>query len=118
MIDLLYAKENISKYKFDYLGYQVIVDSIRISEVIESNKLREMIDFYKYLLGKYKNEIKRIKPYLENKKAFTLQEKASKQTYINNLQYFKEILPSIGFILLGLEKQIGIEKSIPINLFI
>ena len=42
MVDLLYAKQNISKYKFDYLGYEVIVDSIRIDEVLNSNVTKEM----------------------------------------------------------------------------
>ena len=36
MIDLLLAEKNISKYKFDYSGYLVIIDRIRTKEVIEN----------------------------------------------------------------------------------
>ena len=45
------------KYKFDYLGYEVIVDSIRIDEVLNSNVTKEMQRFLKYLIEKYEQQI-------------------------------------------------------------
>lgn len=115
MVDLLYAKQNISKYKFDYLGYEVIVDSIRIDEVLNSNVTKEMQRFLKYLIEKYKQQIDIIQ---KNHKAVKLTEKTNKKNIILYLEYLKDILPAIGFINLGLEKQIGIELSIPKKLFI
>ena len=42
MIDLKYAKENINKYKFDYFGYLVIVDTIRTTDIIENGGFYKM----------------------------------------------------------------------------
>ena len=52
MIDLLLAEKNISKYKFDYSGYLVIIDRIRTKEVIENGKLRAMQNHLKMLKSK------------------------------------------------------------------
>lgn len=114
MIDIQYAKDNINKYKFDYLGYLVIVDNIRTKEVIEENKAKNMKFHLDYLLKKYKNELDIINSNIERKMLNKDINKLSKQTIIKKLEYFIEILPAIGFISLGLQKEIGI-NSIPIN---
>lgn len=114
MIDIQYAKDNINKYKFDYLGYLVIVDNIRTKEVIEENKTKNMKFHLDYLLKKYKNELDIINSNIERKMLNKDINKLSKQTIIKKLEYFIEILPAIGFISLGLQKEIGI-NSIPIN---
>ena len=57
-MDLLYAKNNYRKYKFDYEGYLVIIDEIRTIDVLESEDYEKMKRQVKYLKNKYKNELK------------------------------------------------------------
>ena len=109
MINFKYAQENINKYKFDYNGYLVIVDKIRTMEILDENNLKNMKKHLKYLLAKYIKEIEIIKEKSDKKISFDLIEKMSKQYLSKKLEYLIEILPAIGFINLGLEKEIGIE---------
>ena len=106
MIDLKYAKENINKYKFDYSGYLVIVDTIRTADIIENGGFYKMKKQLLYLNKKYEKELLLLNKYLD----------ASTFIYnINNLkglqvkkklEEFNNILPAIGYVNLGLIKEI------------
>lgn len=111
MIDFKYAQDNIYEYKFDYFGYLVIVDQIRILDYFDSKKNNyEKNKFLKQLINKYLNQIKTINMITKNN---TL--KDNKVSIDDKLHYLYEILPAIGFIMLGLSKKIGIESTIPIH---
>lgn len=108
MIDLLLAHENINKYKYDYCGYLVIVDQIRTKEVLLDNKIKKMQNHLKLLKDKYKEELRRISK-LEDKKIFTKSiSKMNKKQLVDELTYIYHRLPAVGYIQLGLEKEIGI----------
>ena len=108
MIDYKYAKENINKYKFDYLGYLVILDSIRTLEIINSNNINEKRQYLKYLQKKYYKEIGLIQKNSKEKIYSKSIDKMNNIQLIEQLNKMHDILPAIGFISLGLEKKIGI----------
>ena len=108
MIDLLLANENISKYKYDYCGYSVIVDQIRTKEVLLDHKINKMKSHLSLLKDKYKEELYRISK-LENTKIFTKNiNRMNKKQLVDELTYIYHRLPAVGYIQLGLEKEIGI----------
>lgn len=115
MIDLQYAKDNINKYKYDYLGYLVIVDGIRTLEVINNDSIKEKQKFLKYLTKKYSKEIKIIAKYIGKNGSIGYINKLNEQQLLDKLNFMYDILPAIGFIILGLEKKIGIENTILIH---
>lgn len=108
MIDLLYAKQNIDKYKFDYQGYLVIVDQIRSDDILESNNPKKIKMHYNYLVEKYKRELCIISK-IEKKRNTKSVSKMSVEQIKEEIKYIVERLPAIGFIILGLEKEIGIK---------
>lgn len=108
MIDFKYAKDNINKYKFDYLGYLVILDSIRTEEIINSSDTNEKKSHLKYLYKRYFNEINVIQKNIKEKIYYKNVEKLTTSQLIEKLNKMCDILPAIGFISLGLEKKIGI----------
>ena len=108
MIDLLLANENINKYKYDYCGYLVIVDQIRTKEVLLENKINKMKNHLTLLKEKYKDELYKISK-LENIKIFTKSvNRMNKKQLEDELTYIYHRLPAVGYIQLGLEKEIGI----------
>lgn len=108
MIDLLQATQNINKYKYDYCGYEVIVDQIRTKEVLIDNQVKKMQNHLKLLKEKYKAEIIKIAK-LENEKVFYKSiMKMNKKQLHDELTYIYNRLPAVGYIKLGIEKQIGI----------
>lgn len=108
MIDLLLANENISKYKYDYCGYLVIVDQIRTKEVLLDNKISKMKNHLSLLKDRYKEELNKISK-LENTKIFTKSiNRMNKKQLVDELTYIYHRLPAVGYIQLGLEKEIGI----------
>ena len=108
MIDLLLAEKNINKYKFDYSGYLVIIDRIRTKEVLENGTIKALQNHLKMLKSKYKDELKRIafieQIEIKNYNVYRL----NKKQLVNELKYIYDRLPAIGYIILGLEKEIGI----------
>ena len=108
MIDLLLAEKNINKYKFDYSGYLVIIDRIRTKEVLENGTIKALQNHLKMLKDKYKDEIKRI-AFIEQIeiKSYNVY-RLNKKQLVNELKYIYDRLPAIGYIILGLEKEIGI----------
>ena len=106
MINLLLAQENINKYKYDYCGYLVIVDQIRTKEVLSNNETNKMKEHLKLLKEKYKKELVKITN-LENKKLSNKNVyKMNKKQLVDELTYIYEVLPAVGYIKLGLEKEI------------
>lgn len=108
MIDLLLAEKNINKYKFDYSGYLVIIDKIRTKEILENGKIKAMQAHLKMLKSKYKNELKKIANIEQKEIKFMNVNKLNKKQLIDELTYIYNRLPAIGFIILGIEKEIGI----------
>ena len=108
MIDLLLAEKNINKYKFDYSGYLVIIDRIRTKEVLENGTIKALQNHLKMLKDKYKDELKRI-AFIEQIeiKSYNVY-RLNKKQLVNELKYIYDRLPAIGYIVLGLEKEIGI----------
>ena len=108
MIDLLLAEKNINKYKFDYSGYLVIIDRIRTKEVLENGTIKALQNHLKMLKDKYKDELKRI-AFIEQIeiKSYNVY-RLNKKQLVNELKYIYDRLPAIGYIILGLEKEIGI----------
>ena len=108
MIDLLLANENINKYKYDYCGYLVIVDQIRTKEVLLESKIIKMKNHLKLLKDKYKDELIKISK-LEKKRISNKNiNKMNKKQLVDELTYIYNRLPAVGYIKLGLEKEIGI----------
>ena len=109
MINLTLAKENINKYKFDYCGYLVIVDQIRTKEVLSNQDIKKMQMHLKLLKEKYKEELNKIAK-LENKKLIYKNVfKLNKKQLNDELNYIYNRLPAVGYIKLGIEKEIGID---------
>ena len=108
MIDFKYAKENINKYKFDYLGYLVILDSIRTKEIINTSDINDKKTHLKYLYKRYFNEINVIQKSIKEKIYCKNVDKMTYYQLVEKLNKMCDILPAIGFISLGLEKKIGI----------
>lgn len=108
MIDLLQATQNINKYKYDYCGYLVIVDQIRTKEVLIESNTKKMQNHLKLLKEKYKIELIKIAK-IENEKVFSKSiMKMNKKQLHDELTYIYNRLPAVGYIKLGIEKQIGI----------
>ena len=106
MINLLLAQENINKYKYDYCGYLVIVDQIRTKEVLSNNETNKMKEHLKLLKEKYKKELNKI-TIIENRKLSNKNVyKMNKKQLVDELTYIYEVLPAVGYIKLGLEKEI------------
>ena len=106
-MDLLYAKNNYRKYKFDYEGYLVILDEIRTIDVLESEDYEKMKRQVKYLKNKYKNELKILDKNIEKRSdCITSLEKNKKIK--KELFRLIELFPAITFIVFGIEKEIGI----------
>ena len=108
MIDLLLANENINKYKYDYSGYLVIVDQIRTKEVLLDNKLKKMQSHLKLLKEKYKEELDKISKIEERKMIHKNVNKMNKKQLVDELTYIYNRLAAVGYIRLGIEKEIGI----------
>ena len=66
-------------------------------------------------MKQYNNEIKIILANLNIKNNFNNIYKLNKTELNNRLIFLKKLLPCIGFILLKMEKKIGIDLSIPIH---
>ena len=106
MIDLKYAKENINKYKFDYSGYLVIVDTIRTADIIENGGFYKMKKQLLYLNKKYEKELLLLNKYLDAS-TFIYNINILKGLQIKKkLEEFNNILPAIGYVNLGLIKEI------------
>ena len=106
MIDLKYAKENINKYKFDYFGYLVIVDTIRTTDIIENGGFYKMKKQLLYLNKKYEKELLLLKRYLIDT-IFVYNVNGLKANEVKKkLEEFNNILPAIGYVNLGLIKEI------------
>lgn len=106
MIDLKYAKENINKYKFDYSGYLIIVDTIRTADIIENGGFYQMKKQLLYLNKKYEKELLLLKRYLDDT-TFVYNVNGLKANEIKKkLEDFNNILPAIGYVNLGLIKEI------------
>lgn len=106
MIDLKYAKENINKYKFDYSGYLVIVDTIRTADIIENGGFYKMKKQLLYLNKKYEKELLLLNKYF-NASTFIYNINNLKGLQIKKkLEEFNNILPAIGYVNLGLIKEI------------
>ena len=108
MINLLLANENINKYKYDYSGYLVIVDQIRTKEVLLDNKLKKMQSHLKLLKEKYKEELEKISKIEERKMIHKNVSKMNKKQLVDELTYIYHRLAAVGYIRLGIEKEIGI----------
>ena len=108
MIDLLQATNNINKYKYDYCGYLVIVDQIRTKEVLSNNEIKKMQAHLKLLKEKYKEELIKIAKIEEHKLSFKNVFRMNKKQLVDELTYIYNRLPAVGYIKLGLEKEIGI----------
>ena len=108
MIDLLQATNNINKYKYDYCGYLVIVDQIRTKEVLSNNEIKKMQAHLKLLKEKYKEELIKIAKLENYKLSFKNVFRMNKKQLVDELTYIYNRLPAVGYIKLGLEKEIGI----------
>ncbi|MDY2889269.1 MAG: hypothetical protein SOU19_06835 [Candidatus Caccosoma sp.] len=106
MIDLKYAKENINKYKFDYSGYLVIVDTIRTADIIENGGFYQMKKQLIYLNKKYEKELLFLKKYLDDTTFLYNINNLKGQQIKKKLEEFNSILPAIGYVNLGLIKEI------------
>lgn len=116
MINLLFAEENIHKYKFDYNGYLVIVDRIRTMEVLNSYDLISMRQHLQDLETKYCKELNVIRSIEENKKSKkTNYYKLTQEQVVEELKYLLKRLPAIGFMILGRGKDIGIDIQVSSN---
>ena len=108
MIDLKLANENINKYKFDYDGYLVIIDQIRTKEILSKQDIKEMQKHLKMLKDKYKLQLNKIAK-IENKSNKSISVfKMNKKQLVDELTYIYHRLPAVGYIILGLSKEIGI----------
>lgn len=106
MIDLKYAKENINKYKFDYSGYLIIVDTIRTKDIIENGGFYQMKKQLLYLNKKYEKELLILKKYLNDNSLFYKITNLSGNNIKKKLEEFNNILPAIGYINLGIIREI------------
>ena len=109
MIDLKLANENIKNYKFDYFGYLVIIDRIRTNDILENNDVKKMKEHLKMIKNKYKTELVQLAKLLEVKLSFKDPNKLNKKELVEQLNFISDVLPAIGYIKLGLQKQIGID---------
>ena len=109
MINLTKAKETINQYKYDYLGYLVIVDQIRTKEILFNNETKKMQEHLKLLKDKYKDELSKIAKLENNKLRYQNIYRMNKKQLVDELTYIYHRLPAVGYFKLGLEKQLLID---------
>lgn len=111
MLNLKFANENIDKYKFDYVGYLVIVDKIRTQEVLSNNNYLQLKKHLMFLKEKYHKELRIIQQHENNIMDLNLNKKILKETIVEKIKYIYERLAAIGFIKLGLINEITMESK-------
>ena len=115
MLDLKYAMENINKYKFDYNGYLVIVDKIRTQDILNNQNIQIMKILLLSMEEKYKKELLIIRKHENIEYIKKIDKKMIKEKIIERLKYIYDRLPAIGFIRLGLEKEIVVDITSTTN---
>lgn len=103
MIDFEYASKTLMNHKLDYDAYLIIINKIRLLDLIQTKKLDKLNELYVSLTQEYKKEI----DVLQKKEKSVLLKKNTRKNLLLNSKALYNILPAIAFVRIGIGNEIG-----------